>query len=64
MNKNAISVENSLAEKHPQVNNQHNEDSTQNQYNSAKSVNVINHVKMTSVVPTALYISLFSSLSL
>ncbi len=61
MDNGAVVVELSLAEQHPHVDNQQDENSTQNQSNSEEIVKVINKEKTSSMNPTHLYISFCSS---
>ncbi len=63
MDNGAITVEHSLAEQQPQVDNEVREKSAQNQSNSARFDNVIEKRKRTPMTPTALYIIFFSTQS-
>jgi len=63
LNNVAITIEHSLAEQHPQIDNQQCENSTQNQLNPQNVVNIIKQAKRTPMIPTPLYIFLFSSRS-
>ena len=55
-----ISVEHSLAEQHPHVDNEQRESSTQNQSTLAKLVVDPNKMKKSPMTPTPLYIICFS----
>jgi hypothetical protein len=63
MNNGTTFADHTSSEQHPTVDNQQGQNSTQNDTKSKGVVNIINKMKKSSMIPTPLYVSFFSSQS-
>jgi hypothetical protein len=63
MDNDIILAEQTSSQQHRTIDNQQGQNSTQNDTKSKEVVNVINKMKKSSLIPTTLYVSFFSSQS-
>ncbi len=63
MNNGTTLADHTSSQQYPTVDNQQGQNSTQNDTKSKEVVNVINKMKKSSLIPTTLYVSFFSSQS-